>query len=530
MASKSGPGGYISNSTLKATQQTMNVISTVLHFDVVELWKFENGQYTPVFIHAEDSVRKLNTSIIASDAFYPNDGRKHVLSPMLCDQARQSPNGYTWRVADPANVGKNGKPVLFPDHPTPYQTAMSYHVNADKPGISITILGFSLSTVPFTNSRFNFLSGVSYAIYIAAFDLDEEDDVVKDASQLASDALKRKELDTVSVPLMSSLALSLEDSSRPYLYPVSDISQKKDIPCINFNDIHNVRHIADGSNSNVYVGTLYGQQVVVKMITEDTASDPVVNHEYDVETALLVRFNHPNIVNILGYGTFPRRFLVLEWLGGGILGAILEANEIKSGEIRMLHKPTFTYDLLLANAKELASALHYLHHGVHDGATIIHRDLKPDNIGFTEDGTLKILDFGLCTCIKSRKRADVFYEMTGHTGSLRYMAPEVAQHKPYGEKVDVHSFGIILWQMAKDKVPFDGMDAEEFTTSVVQNKERPKLDKSWPPEFTNLLVSCWNPNPVSRPSFREIVITLEGLLGTTGGSSQSVSKKSSSWF
>ena len=137
---------------------------------------------------------------------------------------------------------------------------------------------------------------------------------------------------------------------------------------------------------------------------------------------------------------------------------------------------------------------------------------------YSDDGTLKIFDFGLCTCIKVRRRSDIFYEMTGNKGSLRYMAPEVANKKPYGEKVDVHSFGIVLWQMARDKIPFDGMDASGFLTNVVRNKERPKLDKQWPPEFCALLVSCWHHNPISRPSFRDVVTILDTLLGSAPSS------------
>ena len=54
------------------------------------------------------------------------------------------------------------------------------------------------------------------------------------------------------------------------------------------------------------------------------------------------------------------------------------------------------------------------------------RDLKPDNIGFTEDGTVKIFDFGLCTCIKTRVESTECYKMTGNTGSLRYMVRDWA--------------------------------------------------------------------------------------------------------
>jgi len=63
-------------------------------------------------------------------------------------------------------------------------------------------------------------------------------------------------------------------------------------------------------------------------------------------------------------------------------------------------------------------------------------DLKPDNIGFAADGTIKLLDFGLATVVRQRSQLDEMYEMTGFTGSLRYMSPEVAERRPYSERVD----------------------------------------------------------------------------------------------
>ena len=81
--------------------------------------------------------------------------------------------------------------------------------------------------------------------------------------------------------------------------------------------------------------------------------------------------------------------------------------------------------MLLEKTRDIANAFEYLHSGVSEVATIIHRDLKPDNVGFSADGTLKLFDFGLCTCVKRRETLGQTYKMTGNTGSLRYMAPEV---------------------------------------------------------------------------------------------------------
>jgi hypothetical protein len=515
---------YISNFTVKATSQVMNVISTVLRFDVVELWKIENGHPTCVYIHAEKDVLLLNSAIITADTFYPSSSRKHRISPVLCELARGSSTRHHWRVADYTHVDKNNKPVLYTDHPVPFQTEMAYHVDLhDYPG-DLFILAFAIGSVPFSETRLKFLNGVSYAVCVAAFDLADIDDIsgASAGSEAAVDPAINKQLDNAAVKRKPGSAAALVSpdvcpvspgQKKAFVFNVNDIPKQRDLLEIPFKDLKGLTHLADGSHSNVFLGTWNSKKVVVKIMKESSTENNVANSEYDLELALLSRLAHPNLTNILGHGSHPRKFLVLEYLSGGILSSILEANEMKSGSFKMFHKPTFTYQMLLVRARELASAMHYLHHGVRDGATIIHRDLKPDNIGFTDDGTLKVLDFGLCTCVKVRRRSDIFYEMTGNTGSLRYMAPEVAMRKPYGEKVDVHSYGIILWQMARDRVPFDGMDANAFMTAVVRNKERPKLDKSWPEPFSHLIVSCWSHVPTARPSFREIIIVLDGLLG-----------------
>jgi hypothetical protein len=126
------------------------------------------------------------------------------------------------------------------------------------------------------------------------------------------------------------------------------------------------------------------------------------------------------------------------------------------------------------------------------------------------------------------------------------MAPEVADNKPYTEKADVYSFAITVWQMAKDKVPFQGMSREDFFDQVVQGGLRPKLDKVWPAKFSGLLTACWaanhvevshyddslgctviSPMPLQRPSFEEVVQDLDELISEWDASNSKLLLKGS---
>jgi len=98
--------------------------------------------------------------------------------------------------------------------------------------------------------------------------------------------------------------------------------------------------------------------------------------------------------------------------------------------------------------------------------------------------------------------------MTGNTGTLRYMAPEVALGKSYNHSIDVYSFGIILWQIIKGKVPYETMSKKAYINRVVLGKERPPLDKGWPKRLTRLIQRCWNDDGDKRPSFKGKIHTI----------------------
>ena len=134
-------------------------------------------------------------------------------------------------------------------------------------------------------------------------------------------------------------------------------------------------------------------------------------------------------------------------------------------------------------------------------------DLKPQNIGFSADGKLKLFDFGLAACVKKQQLASDTYEMTGFTGTLVYMAPEVYLNQPYNEKVDVYSFAMILWELISGEQVFSNMSKDEHMQEVVLGGQRPSLSPILaraPAGVARLLERCWHAKHQRRPDFASI--------------------------
>jgi len=153
--------------------------------------------------------------------------------------------------------------------------------------------------------------------------------------------------------------------------------------------------------------------------------------------------------------------------------------------------------------RSICSALKYIH-----GKKIIFRDLKPQNIGFDARGEIKIFDFGLAKELDPNVKIGDNYKMTGMTGTMRYMAPEVFKQEPYNLSADVYSFGVVSWYIFALRVPFAHYSASMYRRNVVDGFFRPKVNSTWGAKVCNLITSCWNPDPSSRPTFVEICYIL----------------------
>ena len=296
-----------------------------------------------------------------------------------------------------------------------------------------------------------------------------------------------------------------------------------------------VKHLLDSSSCHIYRAFWGPIPVILKLIKEERLSSPVAVAEFDIEEAVLLRIAHPNIIRllgelifsvllitlniitviliiiiiILGSGKKPRKYLVLEYLSGGTLSQSL-------GIRNDLSKQKFLKKFRMIDALKLAyglsKALHYLHHEWSPVMHIIHRDVKPDNIGWSSDGVLKLFDFGLCVPVRMQRDPTEQFRMTGNTGTLRYMAPEVVLGRSYHKSVDAYSFGILIWQVASGKIPYQNMGKKTYFDKVVMGGMRPKLYPHWPVGFIELLKLCWHEDKNIRPTFYEIMAELSALI------------------
>ena len=225
--------------------------------------------------------------------------------------------------------------------------------------------------------------------------------------------------------------------------------------------------IGEGGMGQVYqaTDTKLKRQVALKILPEAFATDPDRLSRFQREAEVLASLNHPNIAAIHGLEeTDGVRALVLELVEGPTL-----ADRIKQGPISL--------DEALAIAKQMADALEAAHE-----QGIIHRDLKPANVKVKDDGTVKVLDFGLAKALDPSPEGDpsqsptltaAATQMGVIMGTAAYMSPEQARGSSVDRAADVWSFGAVLFEMLSGERVFRGDTVSHVLVSVL------KTDPEW---------------------------------------------------
>ncbi|KAH9576511.1 hypothetical protein CY35_01G166100 [Sphagnum magellanicum] len=261
---------------------------------------------------------------------------------------------------------------------------------------------------------------------------------------------------------------------------------------IDLQRLHMGPAFAQGAFGRLYKGTYNGEDVAVKILERpenNVEKEMVMEAAFAKEVTMLATVKHQNVVRFIGACRKPLVWcIVTEYARGGSVRSFLSKRQSRAVPLKLAVK----------QALDIARGMEYLH-----SLEIIHRDLKSDNLLIATDKSIKIADFGAA-------RIEVQVEgMTPETGTYRWMAPEMIQHRPYTHKVDVYSFGIVLWELITGLLPFQNMTAVQAAFAVVNRGVRPSIPADCPPALANIMTRCWDANAELRPGFVQVVKMLE---------------------
>ena len=246
-------------------------------------------------------------------------------------------------------------------------------------------------------------------------------------------------------------------------------------------------------------------------LPEAFSADPERLARFQREAEVLASLNHPNIAAIHGLEEADGiRALVLELVEGPTL-----ANRIKQGPIPL--------DEALPIAKQIAEALEAAHE-----AGVIHRDLKPANIKVRDDGTVKVLDFGLAKALDPNPEGDpsqsptltaAATQMGVIMGTAAYMSPEQARGKPTDRRADIWAFGAVLFEMLTGKRAFEGEDVSVTLADVIRAEPAwDRLPESLPPSLQTYLRRCLEKDPAERvQAIGDMRLAMKGAFETAVG-------------
>ncbi|KAG6773705.1 hypothetical protein POTOM_021020 [Populus tomentosa] len=265
-------------------------------------------------------------------------------------------------------------------------------------------------------------------------------------------------------------------------------------------DLEEQKELGSGTFGTVYHGKWRGTDVAIKRLkkicfTGRSSEQERLTLEFWREAGILSKLHHPNVVAFYG---------VVQDGHGGTLATVTEY--MVDGSLRnvLLRKDRYLdRRKRLLIAMDAAFGMEYLH-----SKNIVHFDLKCDNLLVNlkdpQRPICKVGDFGLS---KIKRNTLV---SGGVRGTLPWMAPELlnGSSNKVSEKVDVFSFGIVLWEILTGEEPYANMHYGAIIGGIVNNTLRPTIPSYCDSEWGILMEQCWAPNPGVRPSFTEIASRL----------------------
>ncbi|CAD5123119.1 DgyrCDS11492 [Dimorphilus gyrociliatus] len=268
-----------------------------------------------------------------------------------------------------------------------------------------------------------------------------------------------------------------------------------------------IQSIGKGAFGEVYMGYLIFDEetpeiaVAVKTLSAMPAQSS--ERDFTLEAIIMSQFDHENIVKLIGvcFQSNPR-YIILELLEGGDMQTFLRENRPKTNASSQLT----LYDLMQL-AHNVASGCQYL-----ENRHFVHRDVAARNCLLTTkdvDRIAKIADFGMARDIYHN---DYYRKGGSAVLPVKWMPPEAFLDGIFSSKTDVWSFGIVLWEIfSLGFSPYPGKSNQEVM-HVVRGGIRLDAPEHCPPSAYSLMKNCWDPDPKLRPSFEDILKSLNEII------------------
>jgi len=255
-----------------------------------------------------------------------------------------------------------------------------------------------------------------------------------------------------------------------------------------------VRKLGQGGMGIVYLcrDSETKSDVAVKMLPRQLADNPVFFQRFKREVQTLQRLDHPCVVKVYDRGMHDGApWYAMEYIQGVSLDSILE-NKEKMAPQRGI-----------AIIRACAEALQHAH-----AQGVIHRDIKPANIMLTDDGTVKLTDFGIAKVLDAT-RMTVTQSVLG---TVEYMSPEQSQGRNVDARADLYSLGVVLYQCLTARLPVTGTTPSEVILKL--RTHQVESPDAWvpnlPKRLVELIIRLLEKDPLNRPeSARELIRELD---------------------
>jgi serine/threonine protein kinase len=245
--------------------------------------------------------------------------------------------------------------------------------------------------------------------------------------------------------------------------------------------------LGEGGMGTVYLAehTNFDRKVAIKAIHPHLAKNEEIRQRFKNEAATMARLQHPNIVSLYDYFVDEEGlYLIME---------LVEGVELES-YLQNIGSPLDEH-VSAAFMKQLLEAFSHAH-----DKGVVHRDIKPANILITNDGTIKVLDFGIAKIVDG----DGLHTMTKtgtQIGTVYYMSPEQVQGKKVDARSDIYSLGVTFYQMLTAQNPYNGCTTEFEVYSKIVQEQLPN-PKAANPAISDVIVTILNKATAKDPEKR----------------------------